>query len=184
MQLSQVFRKSAPTRGGRWGLGRRDCTHRDCICVRNGLPGWGGWIRTSAFQNRNSQDSQPGRRDSNLCISKSSITADLDHQLVASGCSVAVLHHSRCGSPQPASPSPTRPRRSLKNRAVPRGFVVELYAELDRRKAVVFIHQADALRASPYQYQAQRRLREQLAEWLVEATAQIRRNDGDGPSFG
>ena len=122
MQLSQVFRKSAPTRGGRWGLGRRDCTHRDCICVRNGLPGWGGWIRTSAFQNRNSQDSQPGRRDSNLCISKSSITADLDHQFVASGCSVAVLHHSRCGSPQPASPSPTRPRRSLKNRAVPRGF--------------------------------------------------------------
>ncbi len=51
------------------------------------------------------QDSQPGRRDSNLRISKSSKTADLDRQLVASRCSVAVLHHSRCGSSTPAAPT-------------------------------------------------------------------------------
>jgi hypothetical protein len=32
-------------------IGKRD---PDSVCVRDGLAGWGGWIRTSAFQNRNS----------------------------------------------------------------------------------------------------------------------------------
>ena len=35
---------------------------------QDGLAGWGGRILTSAFQNLNSLDSQPRRRDSNLCI--------------------------------------------------------------------------------------------------------------------
>jgi hypothetical protein len=38
------------------------------VCVRDGLAAWGGRILTSAFQNLNSLDSQPRRRDSNLCI--------------------------------------------------------------------------------------------------------------------
>ena len=36
--------------------------------VVTGLAGWGGRIRTSAFRIGIRQDSQPGRRDSNLCI--------------------------------------------------------------------------------------------------------------------
>jgi hypothetical protein len=38
------------------------------IRVRDGLAGWGGRIRTSAFRIGIRQDSQLGRRDSNLCI--------------------------------------------------------------------------------------------------------------------
>jgi hypothetical protein len=66
------------------------CSSGVSVCVRDGLAGWAGGIRTSAFRNRNSprlqpgaagfeppysgieirQDSSLGLRDSNLCILK------------------------------------------------------------------------------------------------------------------
>src|SRR4051812_40971416 len=66
---------------------------------------WGGWIRTSAFQNRNSPRLSAWAAGFEPLHIEIIETADLDRQLVASGCSVAVLHHSRCGSSTPAAPT-------------------------------------------------------------------------------
>jgi hypothetical protein len=41
----------------------------DSVCVRHGLAGWGGRIRTSAFQNRNSPRLSALGEDSHLRIS-------------------------------------------------------------------------------------------------------------------
>src|SRR3954454_22200960 len=65
---------------------------------------WGGWIRTSAFQNRNSPRLSAwaaGFEPLHIEI----LNGGFDPQLVASGCSVAVLHHARCGSSTPAAPT-------------------------------------------------------------------------------
>jgi hypothetical protein len=42
----------------------------DSVCVRDGLAGWGGGIRTSAYRIGICQDSQPRGQDSNLRIER------------------------------------------------------------------------------------------------------------------
>src|SRR6476659_4314141 len=54
-----------------------DIARPDSVCVRDGLAGWGGRIRTSASPNRNSPRlSALRRQDSNLCIPESGIRQD------------------------------------------------------------------------------------------------------------
>jgi hypothetical protein len=72
----------------------------DSVCVRDRLSAWGGWIRTSAFAKTPSLGG--GTRPSAY---RNHLNGGLDRQLVASGRSVAVLHHSRCDRSNQAAPT-------------------------------------------------------------------------------